>query len=192
MMPPVSTAPVEPAETNAAASGSSFKRVMPTTREESRLERMACVGTSSLVISSVQCLTSTYFHARTVVRGLCKFGADARLVPREEDGKMFPFPKRQERPLDDLRRGVVSAHRVYDDLYHIHLLVLSPERRKSYKMIISFLSEKDKQNAPLVWSRRAFSREKIFLGKSRAAAGGFTAAPPRRNSRDRRAEAPSL
>ena len=26
----------------------------------------------------------------------------------------------------------------------------------------------------------------------RAAAGGFTAAPPRRNSRDRRAEAPSL
>ena len=59
MMPPVSTAPVEPAETNAAASGSSFKMFMPTTREESRLERMACVGTSSLVISSVQCLIST-------------------------------------------------------------------------------------------------------------------------------------
>ena len=63
-----------------------------------------------------------YFHARTVVRGLCKFGADARLVPREEDGKIFPFPKRQQRALYDLFGGVVSAHRVYDDLYHILLL----------------------------------------------------------------------
>ena len=42
-------------------------------------------------------------------------------------GDLFPFPKRQQRALYDLFGGVVSAHRVYDDLYHIHLLVLSPD-----------------------------------------------------------------
>ena len=54
---PVSTAPVEPAETKPAASGSSLSIFSATTREESFFWRMARVGASSLVMTSLQCTT---------------------------------------------------------------------------------------------------------------------------------------
>ena len=56
------------------------------------------------------------------MRGLCKFRTDARLVPRKEDAEIVPFLQRKQRAFYDLRGGVVSAHRIYDDFDHIHLL----------------------------------------------------------------------